>query len=203
MRETRVASIALLLGIFLSSCSMAHGPQPVHAPKQTGPINRTSNSKVLAQIAYAKIHFKNSNEAKFGDFGDTDCVNFASQTLLARGWSMDSGWSFTSDASGMHYSHSWISTIFMREYLLKHPGRATLLSWGQRDKVQAGDIAEFDWDASGNPDHMAIVSGIEMRDGERVILLTSHSPAAFDWPIEDAIAEHGDQTRVNFWHINS
>jgi hypothetical protein len=203
MRETRVASLALLLGIFLSSCSQVHAPHPVHAPKQTGAINRTSNPKVLAQIAYAKFHFQNPNESQFGDFGDTDCVNFASQTLLARGWSIDSGWSFTSDASGMHYSHSWISTIFMREYLLKHPGRATLLSWGQRDKVQAGDIAEFDWDASGNPDHMAIVSGIEMRDGKPVILLTSHSPAAFDWPIEDAIAEHGDQTRVNFWHINS
>jgi len=203
MRVIRIASLLLLVGMGLSSCSGVNGSRPVHEPRPTGAIERSTDSRVVAQIAYARAHFKNPNRVKFGDFGDTDCVNFASQTLLARGWKMDSGWSFSSNASGKQYSHSWISTIFMREYLLKHPERATLLTWDQRDTVQAGDIAEFDWDASGNPDHMAIVSGIEMRNGKRVILLTSHSPAAFDWPIEDAVAEHGDQTRVNFWRIKS
>jgi len=202
MRTVRIVSLILALGLAASGCSQVHLSQ-VHQPKLTGTINRSNDTRVIAQIAYAKAHYKSPNKAKFGDFGGTDCVNFASQTMRARGWNMDESWWFSSDSSGMRYSHSWISTIKMREYLLAHPQRATLLSWQQRDKVRTGDIVEFDWDSSGNPDHMAIVSGIETLSGKRVILLSSHSPAAFDWPIEDAIAEHGDQTKVNFWHIRS
>ena len=195
MRRISVATLVLVLGITLSGCSH------VRDPKVAGTIQRSNDTRVVAQIAYARAHYKNPNKAKFGDFGGTDCVNFTSQTLRARGWKMDSGWWFEAGSSGKRYSHSWISTIFMREYLLAHPERATLLTWQQRSKVQAGDIVEFDWDASGNPDHMAVISGIERIEGHRTILLTSHSPAAFDWPIQDAIAEHGDQTRVNFWHL--
>jgi hypothetical protein len=202
MRVIRIVSLLLALGLALSGCSKVHLSQ-VHQPKLTGTITRSTDTRVLAQIAYAKAHYKSPNKAKFGDFGGTDCVNFTSQTLRARGWKMDSGWWFSSGSSGKRYSHSWISTIFMREYLLAHPQRATLLPWQQRDKVRAGDIVEFDWDSSGNPDHMAIVSGIETLNGSKLILLSSHSPAAFDWPMQDAIAEHGSQTKVNFWHLKS
>lgn len=195
MRLFGVVVTSLTLALGLSGCSVVHEPKPV------GNVVRASSPDVLSQLEYAKAHYKNPNKREFGDLGGTDCVNFTSQTLIARGWQMDESWSFSIDASGTHYSRPWISSTGFRDYLNDHPERAEALTWSQRDQVEVGDVVQFDWDASGDRDHTAVVSGISTFEGERAILLTSHSPAAFDWPIESAIAEHGDQTKVYFWRI--
>ena len=195
MRVVLVAALSVALTLGVSGCASVHDVKP------TGSVDRSASPAVLAQIAYAKAHYKNPNKTKFGDLGGTDCVNFTSQTLQARGWKMDADWSFSLDSAGTHYSRPWISSTGFRDYLVSHPERATALSWDQRDQVVAGDVVQFDWDASGDRDHTAVVSGIETVDGKRVILLTSHSPAAFDWPIDEAIAEHGSQTKVYFWRL--
>ena len=195
MRTLGVVALVLTLG--LTGCASLHEPNPA------GEVSRSSDPGVVAQLAYAKAHYKAPNKAEYGDLGGTDCVNFTSQTLFARGWKMDSEWSFSLDSTGTNYSRPWISSTGFRDYLAAHPERATALTWAERDKVEVGDVAQFDWDASGDRDHTAVVSGIETVDGKRVILLTSHSPAAFDWPIEEAIAEHGDPTVVYFWHIKN
>lgn len=189
------AGLVLALGLGLSACSQ------VHEPETTGTVERSSYINVNAQISYAKTHYKNPNKSEFGDLGGTDCVNFVSQTLLQRGWKMDSSWAFSLDSSGTNYSRPWISSTGLRDYLAEQPQLATQLTWSQRDLVKPGDIVQFDWDASGDRDHTAIVSGIESVDGKRIVLLASHSPAAFDWPIEDAVAEHGSQTKVYFWSL--
>ncbi len=196
MRSFGVLGLSVAIAIGLSGCAI------VHEPKPQGLVVRATEESVIRQLAYAKAHFKNPNKPEFGDLGGTDCVNFTSQTLLARGWKMDAKWSFALDSLGTHYTRPWISSTGFRDYLRSHPERATALSWAQRDQVVPGDIAQFDWDASGDRDHTAVVSGIETVDGKRVILLTSHSPASFDWPIDDAIAEHGSSTKVYFWHVN-
>ena len=190
-----------MLGLSVAIATGLSGCAAVHEPKPIGNVVRSTDESVTAQLAYAKAHYKKPNKAAFGDLGGTDCVNFTSQTLLARGWKMDAEWSFSLDGSGTHYSRPWISSTGFRDYLVSHPERATALSWDQRVQVVAGDVVQFDWDASGDRDHTAVVSGIETVSGKRVILLTSHSPAAFDWPIEEAIAEHGKPTKVYFWHI--
>jgi hypothetical protein len=197
MRTFGVLALVTFLTLGLSGCSAVHDVKP------TGSVERSANPQVLAQIAYAKAHYKNPNKTKFGDLGGTDCVNFTSQTLLARGWPMTSEWSFSIDSAGTHYSRPWISSTGFRDYLANHPEIATPLDWSQRDQVSVGDVVQFDWDASGDRDHTAVVSGIETLAGKRVILLTSHSPAAFDWPIGQAIAEHGKPTKVYFWHLKN
>jgi Putative amidase domain len=197
MRTVGVLALATVLALGLSGCATVHDVKP------NGSITRSTNPQVLAQVAYAKAHYKSPNKAKFGDLGGTDCVNFTSQTLLARGWPMTSEWSFSIDSSGTHYSRPWISSTGFRDYLASHPELATPLDWSQRDQVSVGDVVQFDWDASGDRDHTAVVSGIETLAGKRVILLTSHSPAAFDWPIDQAIAEHGKPTKVYFWHLKN
>jgi len=196
--RTRIFTGALLLiasSVSLTSCSTVHDAKPV------GQVIRSAKPQVIAQVAYAKQHYKNPNTAIFGDLGGTDCVNFVSQTLLARGFKMNSDWSQSQDLSGMHYTRPWISSTGLRDYLAGRPELATQLNWGDRGKVSVGDIVQFDWDASGDRDHTAIVSGIIGAGANKVLLLSSHSPAAFDWPIDQAVAEHGSQTKVYFWHL--
>jgi len=165
----------------------------VHDTKPLGTVTRSSDHAVVSQIEYAKSYYKNPNKESFGDLGGTDCVNFVSQTLLARGWSLNKDWTYKDG-----YSRAWISSTGFSDYLRTHPELATELTWDERSKVQTGDVVQFDWDNSGDRDHTAIVSGFNDQ-GE--ILLSSHSPSAFDWSITEAIAEHGDPTRVYFWRL--
>ena len=195
MRVVIVTGLSVALAFGLSGCASVHEPVP------TGSVTRSEDRDVISQLAYAKEHYKNPNKSAFGDLGGTDCVNFTSQTLLARGWKMDSEWSMKLGGGKTDYTRPWISSTGFRDYLASHHEKATPLTWEQREQVVAGDVVQFDWDASGDRDHTAVVSGIETLNGKRVILLTSHSPAAFDWPIDEALAEHGKETKVYFWHL--
>lgn len=189
--------VALATSVALTGCSV------VHEPVASSAVDRGQSSAVAAQIDYARAHFKNPNRSEFGDLGGTDCVNFTSQTLLARGWKMTPQWSFTQGATEP-YSRAWISSTAFRDYLDTKPQLATPLSWEARNKVAPGDVVQFDWDNSGDRDHTAVISGIttDAISGERVLLVTSHSPAAFDWPIDQVLSEHGDEARVFFWHLS-
>ena len=192
MGNPRVLSLVALasLTFALAGC--------VHDSHEVGQVTRSDNPAVIKQLDYAKAHYKNPNTKLFGSLGRTDCVNFTSQTLLARGWRMTKGWS-QSSTNGMQYTRAWISSTGLRDYLTEHPELATPLTWKQRSKVEVGDVVQFDWDASGDRDHTAVISGIR-KDG--TLLLTSHSPSAFDWPIGDAIAaQMSPLTQVYFWHI--
>ena len=200
LQTLRTALAASLAGVALVALAGCAG---IHEPKISGHIDRGNTAAVSNQLAYAKAHFKAPNVKDFGDLGGTDCVNFTSQTLLARGWSMTSGWKHELAGSNHEYSRPWISSTGFRDYLLGHPELAKPLSWSERAKVAVGDVVQFDWDASGDRDHTAIISGIatDTVSGEKVLLVSSHSPSAFDWPIKDVLAEHGSETQVYFWHL--
>ena len=47
---------------------------------------------VEAQMSYLMAHYDDRNVGEFGQRGGADCVNFASQGLLARGWTMTAEW---------------------------------------------------------------------------------------------------------------
>ena len=186
----KLASAILLLSMTLTGCSTVHDAKP------EGTVLRAEDSNVVKQIAYAQKHYKSPNKETFGDLGGTDCVNFVSQTLLARGWNLNPEWTYTPE-----FSRPWISSTGFREYLQTKPELATELSWKDRDLVQVGDVVQFDWDNSGDRDHTAIISGIQVINGKRELLHTSHSPAAFDWSITELLSEQDDRTQVYFWHL--
>lgn len=192
-------AFALVLGATVSGCA------PIHEPELSGVIDRGTDLAVARQIAYAHEHYKEPNTLKFGNLGATDCVNFTSQTLLARGWSMTQGWGVEKLNGTFAYTRAWISSTGFRDYLAGHPELATAVSWDNRNSVQSGDVVQFDWDASGDRDHTAIVSGFEedAATGRRTVLVSSHSPGAFDWPITDVLAENDSRAKVYFWHIKS
>ena len=192
MKRTLLSAAVLVLAISLSSCSTIHD-EPVK-----GIVNRSSFKNVMTQIDYAKAHYKNPNKEVFGDLGGTDCVNFVSQTLLARGWKLNKDWTYKDG-----YSRAWISSTGFRDYLRAHPELATELTWDQRKDVVPGDVVQFDWDNSGDRDHTTVISGYTIINGKRELYVSSHSPAAFDWPISQAIAEHGEPTKVYFWKIKN
>jgi hypothetical protein len=184
-------SIAVALAIFsVSGCSTVHDAKP------TGEVIRASSHPVIAQLDYAENYYKSPNKETFGDLGGTDCVNFVSQTLLSRGWKLNPKWTYTPE-----FTRPWISSTGFREYLLTQPELATELLWKDRDLVQVGDVVQFDWDNSGDRDHTAIVSGIQLTNGKREILISSHSPASFDWSITEQLAEQDDRAQVYFWQL--
>jgi hypothetical protein len=79
---------ALLFALSLSACSSVHDAKP------NSKVYRSTASEVIKQLEYAKTHYNNPNKEVFGDLGGTDCVNFASQTLLSRGWSLNKDWTY-------------------------------------------------------------------------------------------------------------
>jgi hypothetical protein len=182
---------AAFVAMSLTGCSTIHDLKP------TGEVLRASSKPVISQISYAEKHYKSPNKEVFGDLGGTDCVNFVSQTLLSRGWKLNPDWTYKPE-----YSRAWISSTGFHDYLKTKPELATELTWKDRDLIEVGDIVQFDWDNSGDRDHTAIISGIQVTNGKRELLHTSHSPAAFDWPITDLLAEQDDRTQVYFWKLS-
>jgi hypothetical protein len=186
----RLLLLTAMLSLALTGCSTVHDAKP------EGKVLRAKSATVIKQISYAQEHYKSPNKEAFGDLGGTDCVNFVSQTLLSRGWKLNPDWTYKPE-----FSRAWISSTGFREYLLTKPELATELTWEERDMVQVGDVVQFDWDNSGDRDHTAIISGIEIINGKRELLHTSHSPGAFDWSITELIAEQDERTRVYFWKL--
>ncbi len=155
---------------------------------------------VKAQVAYALKYYDSPNTKSFSDLGDTDCANFVSQTLHARGWHMTKEWKATKENGKQFYTSAWISSTALHDYIQKHK-LGTALSWKRINKVQVGDIVQFDWDNSGDRDHTAIVSAILETNGNRELLLAEHSKGAFNFPISALLAIHFGPTKVYFWHL--
>ena len=140
--------------------------------------SRESLTAVDAQLAYAFAHWSTEtyNLATYGEFNSVggDCMNFVSQTLIARGIPMTAGWSFTSPTK---YTGSWIYTPSFENYLLAQGAELgfTRLTVDQRDQVAVGDIVVFDWNSNDSADHIQIVSDIRVVDGTQQILMVGHN----------------------------
>ncbi|QEO13981.1 CHAP domain-containing protein [Agromyces intestinalis] len=157
---------------------------------------------VAAQLAYVEAHWQDTADDEFGYLDESDCVNFASQSLLARGWQVDDEWWHTTDGDPYASSDAWISSTAFRDYLVAHPERATALTDDQRDQVKVGDIVQFDWDDSGDRDHTGIVTGVTtLADGTISIEYAGHTDATFDRTVDEAIHEIHPGGVAYYWSI--
>ncbi|KQQ10179.1 amidase domain-containing protein [Rathayibacter sp. Leaf296] len=173
--------------VVASAITFAYTPDPaIEAAKAAAALDA---SRLASQLDYVETYWNEYNSAQYGVIGGNDCVNFASQSLIARGWSMDSEWSFS---AGGGYSSAWASSTAFNSYLAAHPERATPLANDQRDQVEVGDVVQFDWDGSGDWDHTGIVTSV---DGD-TILYASHTVDNFDQDIDSASAG-----RIMFWSV--
>ncbi|PWC03588.1 hypothetical protein DCE94_11200 [Agromyces badenianii] len=157
---------------------------------------------IAAQLTYAHKHWDDTESDTYGYLDENDCVNFTSQTLLARGWVEDEEWWF--DESGDAYGHAdaWISSTAMRDYLEEHPERATALTDAERASVKVGDVVQFDWDDSGDRDHTGVVTSVETdADGSVTILYAGHTDPTWDRSVDYAITELHPGGVAYYWSI--
>ena len=178
-------------------------PAPVQeaSKAEAVPASAELSAPVQAQIDYALTYWQDYNEAEFGVLGDNDCVNFASQTLLARGWVQDDQWFHADDVYSS--SDSWRSSTAFRDWLETRPDLATALDDSQRDQVSVGDIVQFDWDQSGDRDHTGVVTRVTHENGATQVFFAGHTLDSDYRSVDTAITEDHPGGAVYYWHIAS
>lgn len=157
---------------------------------------------VAAQLEYAYAHWDDPDAERFGVIDENDCVNFTSQTLLARGWATDDEWWYDEGGDAYASSGAWISSTMLRDYLLRHPERATPLTDDQRDQVKVGDIVQFDWDDSGDRDHTGVITAVVTEDDGSIDLeYAGHTDATWNRSVEWSITEQHPHGVAYYWSI--
>jgi hypothetical protein len=208
-----VAVVGIVAGAAaLSSLGFDGTSAPGHstAPSATDAAPRATPSvapepiavdiKVQKQLAYVLAHWKKYNLAQYGQVGHNDCVDFASQSLITRGWAMDSDWHSAGSGSTFTFSKAWVSSTSMMHYMADS-GRATALTDAQRDKVKLGDIVQFDWDKSGDRDHTGIVTRIEGSGDKIKIYYAGHTDDTDYRSVDWAITVNHPGGRAYYWSI--
>jgi hypothetical protein len=169
----------------------------VTAPAATPALTFTyvPDPGITAQLDYALAHWEEYNSAEYGVIRGNDCVNFTSQSLIARGWAMDADWSY----SAGEYSTAWASSTAFAAYLAAHPERAIALTDEQRIDVKVGDIVQFDWDRSGDRDHTGIVSRVVKTGGGVEIYYAGHTANTQYHSVDESLANTGGT--VSYWSV--
>jgi hypothetical protein len=194
-----------------ASANFATGPAAITVTGADGAVAASTVSynyevvtPVDAQMNYALAHWQDRNVAEYGSYGDNDCVNFTSQSLIARGWVENDEWNHHAASDGTHsYSSAWLSSTAMKRYFTARPELATALTDAQRDQVVVGDIVQFDWDNSGDRDHTGIVSRIEGTGADRVIYFAGHSLDSDYRSVDVAITTDHPGGTAYYWHLEA
>lgn len=168
---------------------------PAHAvnwPDEATPVG--------AQLAYIRAHWNNPNTAEYGYLDEVDCVDFASQSLIVRGWEMDDTWWAEGTGDDFDFSYEWVHSTYFSDYLAAS-GRATEIAWADRAQVKQGDIAIFDWDNSGDRDHVGIVTAVQTdADGVR-IYYAGHTDDTLTRSVDWAITVNHPGAKAYFWSV--
>jgi hypothetical protein len=147
-------------------------------PRATGLTYRYKvDTKLDRQMAYAFQNWNNSANRTFGYLSGSDCANFASETLLARGWQRSSEW-FNYGAG--RWSGTWVSSTALSSWLKKRPDLAKRLTYSQRDQVVVGDVVQFRWPGHSKKytswDHTGIVSKVVvLPNGHHDVYYVAHT----------------------------
>jgi hypothetical protein len=182
----------------------AQSPAPAEDSPRPTPSDSVepvaADPAVQKQLAYTLAHWQDYNLDEYGLMEGNDCVNFVSQSLVERGWEMDDEWWTSGTGMDFDYSSPWVSsTAFMR--YLDSSGRATALTDDQRNQVKLGDIAQFDWDNSGDRDHTAIVTRIEGSGDDLEIYYAGHTDDTDYRSVDWAITVNHPGASVYYWSI--
>lgn len=197
------SSGAVADGSSADAAAPAQAAEPAVEPRPTpaetiAPV--AADQDVQNQLSYVLAHWLNYNHDDYGQVGDNDCVNFASQSLIERGWEMDDDWWSDGTGSDFTFSKPWVSSTAFRNYLAES-GRATPLTDQQRDQVKLGDIAQFDWDNSGDRDHTAVVTRIDRTGDSIQIYYGGHTDDTDFRSVDWAITVNHPGATAYYWSI--
>ncbi len=176
--------------------------EPTAAPTAAPTAEPALSAPVAKQLDYLLAHWKleNYNSAEWGILGENDCVNFASQAMIQRGWAMDGVWSSAKNGNAYDSSAAWRSSTAFMNYI-QSTGKATALTDQQRDQVKVGDIAQFDWDNSGDRDHTGIVTKVE-RVGDTIsIFFAGHTLDSDYRSVDTAITVDHPGGTAYYWSV--
>ena len=195
LRDVRIAGVPVT-GLLVLSPTAARFvlPNAVDYQPKVAPITLTAladgitrpttltftyvvKGKVDRQMSYAFLHWNDYANTTFGYLSGNDCANFASQTLLARGWRRGPQW-FNSGPG--RWSATWVSSTALSNWLKKRPDLAVRLGYRDRDQVAVGDVVQFRWPGHRKGynawDHTGIVSKVVvLPDGRHDVYYTSHT----------------------------
>jgi hypothetical protein len=154
------------------------------------------------QLQYALAHWDDYNTAEWGDYNPIggDCMNFVSQTLVARGWAQRGDWYHDGTAS----TETWRFVPTFDAWMTVHAQElgVTRLELDQRDQVKLGDLVVFDWDGNGSLDHIQLVSDIDRGDDGTVsIRMAGHNLDSDYRDLDRAMTEEHPGSTAHFWSI--
>jgi hypothetical protein len=202
MRARGVIVVLVAASVTLSLLATLTGCSPDYMPPGTLATNQPAN--VTAELAYVDKYYKHRNVAKYGSLGGTDCVNFTSQALTARGWAMTKEWGHTLSGARNAYSSAWISSTAFMKYLGKHPELATAVSNTHRGQLVVGDLVQFDYDGSGDRDHTGIITRIIGTGDAATIEFAAHARSGYEFlSVDTNLAKHSSKAVAYFWHLNA
>jgi hypothetical protein len=150
------------------------------------------------QLQYLLKYWKDYNPA-YQPLGSTDCVDFASQSLLERGWKQQGAWTHAEAVA--ESGGAWISSTMFRDFMTAHPELGTALSDDERAKVKLGDVVQFDWDGSGDRDHTGVVTRIT-KDGDTIrIGFAGHTKDSDYRDVDEAITKDHPGGTAYYWSL--
>lgn len=161
---------------------------------------------VAAQLAYAVAHWDDTNNTTYGNLDPVggDCSNFVSQTLIARGWHMDSTWY---NHGPSNWSAAWGYVPSLDDYLWNNRGSFGLnyLTASQRSQYAVGDIVVFSWegtpDAATQEDHVEMISRITNQNGHISVALASHNNYGLYRDLDEQITVEHPGATYHVYHL--
>lgn len=167
--------------------------------RQAGSWTYRVETPVDRQLEYAFRHWDDYNTVAFGDFNawGGDCMNFVSQTLLARGWAFTEDWY---NLAQEDWSDAFVHVPSFDAWLAAHPeyGAVRHTVDEGRELAKPGDVVVFDWDGDGSLDHAQVVSSIHGEGAETRIAMVGHNRDTTYRDLDGALFEQGTH-RAQAW----
>ncbi len=162
------------------------------------------STPVDRQLAYAMAHWNNYNTAQYGDLNPDggDCANFVSQTLVARGWTMNSEW-YNRNAAAQ-WSPAWGYVPSMDAYFSANAATLGLTEYpfDQRENIKVGDIVMFDWNDNDSLDHVQVVSAVDKVNGATQIKMVGHNTDTDYRDLDETITVEHPGATGHFWSLS-
>jgi Putative amidase domain/IPT/TIG domain len=150
------------------------------------------------QLQYLLRYWKHYNP-DYQPLGTTDCVDFTSQSLLARGWKQQGTWTHAQDVA--QSGGAWISSTMFRDFMTAHPELGTALTDDDRAKVKLGDVVQFDWDGTDDRDHTGVVTRVTTENGRTRVQFAGHTTDSDYRDVDDAITKDHPGGRAYYWSL--
>lgn len=166
-------------------------------PTPVAPAGLSAGAK--KQYDFVAANWNSKSSPRFGYLPGVDCANWASQSLLQRGFKQSGKWRGRQSRT-IPATRAWISSTALHDYLLSSK-RATLLTDAQRDQVAIGDIVQFDWWNKGAQEHTGIVSHIDRTPFGIKIYYASHTAHGMWWSVDRSIKNVYPGATATYLHI--